>query len=196
MKWGQDLKAVAKAQWALAEEGKKGLSMPAAILLQVALAGGILVLALAAPNVLQLFAPVFKQRSRSSWYPSGVKKRINSLARQKLVDIEEKGGVVRIQLTAGGKKKVLSFALDGMQIKSPSRWDGRWRIVAFDVPEKKRRGRDIFRQKLKELGFKEFQQSVWAHQHSCLEEVSFLVHLYELEPYMTYFEGTVPKLLK
>ena len=121
---------------------------------------------------------------------------MDSLARQKLVDIEEKGGVVRIQLTARGKRKVLSFALDGMQIKSPSRWDGRWRIVAFDIPEKKRRARDIFRQKLKELDFKEFQQSVWAHQHPCLEEISFLVHLYELESYVTYFEGTIPKLLK
>jgi hypothetical protein len=29
-----------------------------------------------------------------------------------------------------------------------------------------------------------------------LEEISFLVHLYELESYVTYFEGTIPKLLK
>ncbi len=44
-------------------------------------------------------------------------------------------------------------------------WDGRWRIVFFDVPETKRPIRDYIRSVLKRLGFKEFQRSMWISPH-------------------------------
>lgn len=43
----------------------------------------------------------------------------------------------------------------------PSRWDGKWRIVLFDIPEGKRPIRDYIRSVLKRYGFKEFQRSMW-----------------------------------
>lgn len=41
-------------------------------------------------------------------------------------------------------------------------WDGKWRLVIFDIPESKRRLRNTLRQKLKEWGFKYWQKSLWA----------------------------------
>lgn len=41
-------------------------------------------------------------------------------------------------------------------------WDGKWRLVMFDIPENKRRLRNTLRQKLKEWGFKYWQKSLWA----------------------------------
>ncbi len=41
------------------------------------------------------------------------------------------------------------------------KWDGKWRIVFFDIPEPERVIRDKIRRLLKELGFKGVQRSVW-----------------------------------
>jgi len=44
-------------------------------------------------------------------------------------------------------------------------WDGKWRIVLFDVPEGKRPIRDYLRNVLKRHGFREFQRSMWVWPH-------------------------------
>ncbi len=49
-------------------------------------------------------------------------------------------------------------------------WDGRWRLVIFDVPEKHRKARNLIRFKLKEWGFKKFQASVWGTKVNCTIE--------------------------
>ncbi|MDP3993678.1 MAG: hypothetical protein Q8P75_01720 [bacterium] len=40
-------------------------------------------------------------------------------------------------------------------------WDGRWRLVSFDVPEKQKKHRDVLRYRLKRLGLAHFQHSIW-----------------------------------
>ncbi len=42
-------------------------------------------------------------------------------------------------------------------------WDGKWRMVFFDIPEHKRQYRDYLRKILKLIGFKEFQRSIWIY---------------------------------
>jgi phenylacetic acid degradation operon negative regulatory protein len=42
-----------------------------------------------------------------------------------------------------------------------SKWDGRWRVVLFDVPESKRPIRDYIRNTLKRLGCHQFMRSMW-----------------------------------
>ena len=63
-------------------------------------------------------------------------------------------------LTAKGKTKAISLQLKSMR---PHRlaWDGKWRIVIFDVSERRRTGRDLLRRQLKLLGFIQLQSSVW-----------------------------------
>src|SRR3989338_460164 len=39
--------------------------------------------------------------------------------------------------------------------------DGVWKIVIFDIPEKQRKIRNHLRNKLKTLGFKKWQESIW-----------------------------------
>ena len=41
-------------------------------------------------------------------------------------------------------------------------WDGKWRIVVFDIPESHRKERSVLRAHLKIWGFTPWQQSVWA----------------------------------
>ena len=62
---------------------------------------------------------------------------------------------VRKEVTGAEKLQVTN---DKLRIPT---WDGKWRIVLFDVPESKRPIRDYLRGVLKRLGFKEFQRSMW-----------------------------------
>ncbi len=77
------------------------------------------------------------------------------------------------RLTEDGEKEAFFsilelYKLDGSikQKVKPEKWDGKWRIVFFDVPEKKRRYRDELRSMLKIAGFKEFQKSIWIYPYS------------------------------
>ena len=68
------------------------------------------------------------------------------------------------RLTKKGEKEAFFAHLDTQVLLYKPRerkWDGRWRMIIFDVPEKKRRYRDYLRQVLKTLGFKELQKSTW-----------------------------------
>ena len=65
-------------------------------------------------------------------------------------------------------------------------WDGRWRLVIFDVPEKLRKGRDALREKLKDLGFYELQKSVFIFPYECKNEIDFLIEFFHLRKFVRY----------
>lgn len=70
-----------------------------------------------------------------------------------------KGGRPYFRLTSRGKEKTYrDFSLSKWQEK---KWDGKWRVVIFDIEEKSRKKRDLLRLKLRELGFGMIQESVW-----------------------------------
>ena len=93
---------------------------------------------------------------------SALAKAIKRLRENGMVDfLDEKELVVR--LTDEGRNQVLWTKLKFNEEK----WDGKWRLVIWDIPEKRRKARDLLRAKLKELGFKKWQQSVWATKKNC-----------------------------
>jgi hypothetical protein len=107
----------------------------------------------------------------------------------RLVDYHEnKNGIITLVLSEKGKKRSLAMDLDAMEIKPPKTWDGKWRLVAFDVPEKKRNIRDAFRDKLKELGFYELHHSLFVFPYPCRDEIDFMVEVLDARPYVIYGE--------
>ncbi|MGQ9647052.1 MAG: hypothetical protein ACUVWO_11010 [Thermodesulfobacteriota bacterium] len=80
-------------------------------------------------------------------------KSLSYLNRNRLVSISEKDGQQVLTLSEDGRKRLLGFNLNQMGIKTPRKWDGYWRIVIFDIPERRKQGREAFRSKLKQLGF-------------------------------------------
>ena len=81
-----------------------------------------------------------------------------------LVDfIDDK--ILAARLTDFGKYKALWIKMR----EEEEKWDGKWRLVIWDIPEKRRKTRDLLRYQLKQLGFKRFQNSVWVSQKNCTE---------------------------
>ena len=81
------------------------------------------------------------------------------LARANLIkkSASSPGGYV---LTPQGRNRATEILLK-WRFKQNPRWDGRWRVVIFDVPEQRRHDRYFLRQQLKAMDFHLLHKSVW-----------------------------------
>lgn len=170
--------------------------------------GTVLGLSLISPTALALAKPFIdakREREREEWKkynPFFLRRTIHRLHKQKLVTITEQGGESVVELTQNGKRRILRYALEELTIEKPVIWDGKWRLVIYDVSEKKRVLRDVFRQAVRSLGFYQLQESVWLCPYPCEEQITFLreyfgvgnevlyiiaTHLEDDTPYKTYF---------
>src|SRR3989338_10779024 len=109
----------------------------------------------------------------------------------RLVDYKENNdGVVTVTLSKLGEKHALRYQLDEMKVAIPSKWDRVWKIVIFDIPEKKKRAREALRKKLKELGFMELQKSVFIFPYECEDEIDFICEVFEIRNHVRYIKAT------
>lgn len=68
-------------------------------------------------------------------------------------------------------------------------WDGKWRIVAFDIPENKRSVRRILRSRLKMWQFVPWQKSVWATKRNIMEKIKKIIQELEIEDWIAIIES-------
>lgn len=59
-------------------------------------------------------------------------------------------------------------------IGNPRSWDGRWRVLIFDVPEYRKSVRDKIRRTLMHIGFVRLQDSVWIYPYDCEDLIALL----------------------
>ena len=69
------------------------------------------------------------------------------------------------------------------------RWDGKWRLVVYDVPETLRVLRDRIRAKLCSLGFARLSASVWISPHDLRSEIINFVRNNRTDKYVEMFEA-------
>lgn len=67
-----------------------------------------------------------------------------------------------------------------------SRWDGKWRVVIFDIPERYAVLRNRIRTILKRAGFVQLQLSVWVFPHECGELTQLIKEESRLSKYILY----------
>ncbi len=96
-------------------------------------------------------------------------------------------GKIEISITQNGCTKILKYNLGTMQLIQKKKWDKKWRLILFDVPEKRKVMRDALRRKIKELGLLKIQQSVYIYPHQCDREMDFLISYFKIRPFVKYF---------
>lgn len=99
----------------------------------------------------------------------------------------------RYALTQKGERKLRAIFIDEVVIKRKKKWDGRWRLVMYDLPIRFKRARDLFRWKLKDLGLYQFQKSVWIYPYPCEGELLFVADFFGVRKYVEILE--VSKIL-
>ena len=83
-------------------------------------------------------------------------------------------GVKCARLTKKGRVKLERYRLAELKIERPKHWDGKYRLVIFDIKEWKRGTRGRVRRWLEHLGFVRLQNSVWVFPYECEEVVALL----------------------
>lgn len=68
-------------------------------------------------------------------------------------------------------------------------WDGKWRVVMFDIPEEKRIIRNLFRRNLKKWGFKHLQKSVWISKRNVFDKLTNYIKDLGVEKWVTVIEA-------
>ena len=91
---------------------------------------------------------------------------------------------ISVKLTNRGKERVIKFSFDLLEIKKPEKWDGKWRIIIFDIPNKYKQAREALRCKIKELGLRQLQKSVWIYPYDCEDEILFVAEAFEVQKYI------------
>lgn len=107
-----------------------------------------------------------------------LRQRLKEMRKQKLIRIYKIDEKYAVQITNKGKKRLLKYKLEELTIPKPDRWDGRWRLVTYDVPKTKNNARDAIRKTLKKLGFLQLQKSVYLYPYPCEDAIDFLRELY------------------
>lgn len=65
------------------------------------------------------------------------------------------------KITAFGKTKLNTLALENEDALVPQAWDGFWRIILLDLPESRKSERESLRYLLKKAGFVCLKNSAW-----------------------------------
>lgn len=131
-------------------------------------AAGIIALVTVIPNTAVLL--------KSLGYDPGRRQReIIKRSRERLVkgkSLVYENGFLRI--TKKGKETLRTFILNDWKVEKPKKWDGRWRMLIFDIPEKRRSIRTNIRRTLVHIGFIKVQQSVWVYPYDCEDLITLL----------------------
>jgi len=112
--------------------------------------------------------------------------KISYLRKEKF--IEKKiayDGSVLITLTEKGVYRALKIKFNKMS-REKKIWDEKWRLIAFDIPENCRKGRNALRYRMKIGGFFELQKSLFIYPYDCKKEIEAVVKLFKLEKYVRF----------
>lgn len=126
---------------------------------------GVLVVGITAPGLLKLI-PLPNRRRYSG--PS-IKQAIVRLDKKGWIIARETGEGWRISLSKKGRIELLAYELGQKKIQKPRRWDRKWRLLMFDIPEKRKFIREKVRKFLSSVGFYRLQDSVWVFPYECQE---------------------------
>lgn len=144
------------------------------LILRTLAVGGMISIALIAPKTLTLL----KKLDRSSVNRKNMYRRITQsisrLERAGFVRTSGQHGHRNIVLTEKGHSMIETINASEYHIPEPAFWDGKWRVVMFDIREKRRKARSQLRTLLSNTGFLRLQDSVWIYPYPCDEFIGLV----------------------
>ena len=149
------------------------LPMRNLILRTLVVSGGISV-ALVAPKTLNLLKKLDRGATNRKNLYRQITQAITRLEQAGLVRTSGQYAERRVVLTEKGRAVIDTIRASEYRIPEPVFWDGKWRVVMFDIREKRRRARAQLRSLLVGAGFLRLQDSVWIHPYPCDEFIGLV----------------------
>jgi DNA-binding transcriptional regulator PaaX len=138
------------------------------IVLQSIAAAGIISVALVAPNVIGAMGKlgILPKKRQHEYISSSASK----LTEKGLIKFEN--GYYK--LTPKGERVLRHWEILDFEIKKPKKWDKKWRIIIYDISEKKGGVRRKILQLFKQAKFYHLQNSVWVYPYDCEDIIGLL----------------------
>jgi len=162
------------------------------IVLGVIAVAGVLAVAAVAPNALQAIDLFSGKNKRKYHLGSYIKKTVTKLKEKGMIDFEKRGNKMFVKLTEKGERELLRYQLKEKVIEKPKKWDKKWRVIIFDIKEKRKHIREQLRKELINLGFLRLQDSVWIYPYDCEEVIIMFKSYFNLGKDVLYM--TVEKI--
>lgn len=125
-----------------------------------------------------------KYRQERDFERSDFKERIKYLKKRGLIETFVEGKERYFEITPKGLTKINDYRIDNIKINNFDKWDGKWRLVIYDIPEKRKNNRDWLQKKLLELNFVKIQDSVYVHPFECTKEILTISSLLMISQYV------------
>jgi predicted transcriptional regulator/CRISPR/Cas system-associated endoribonuclease Cas2 len=169
------------------EQKRKRMAFRNTVLRSLAVAGVVSV-ALIAPKMTRLLKELDRPAKNRQRLYQRISQALSRLEHDKLITITGEGGARRVKLTEKGKELLHELEFREYAIPEQAFWDGKWRVLVFDMSEKRRRTRDQLRRLLQGQRFVRMQDSVWVYPYPCDEFVALVrAHLRSGVGEMRYF---------
>lgn len=131
--------------------------------------------ALVMPNLPIALQPILKMRGHK-----GFSKLLKKLRNKRIIDL----GGEKIKLTNKGLRFQKQLKIEETILNKPKEWDGIWRLISYDIPDRLKQKRDWFRLTLMRLGFLKIQESLWVYPFDCKEEIAIIAQDLGIAPYV------------
>ena len=132
------------------------------------------------PDLLS-FRRAWEKKNRQKYFSQ----LIYYLKKKGLIRINNLQSRKAVAITSMGLEKISEIKYE--TLKRIKRKDGKWQMIIFDIPEKKRRLRDLLRDNLVFLGYRMLQKSIWVCPFDVKEETEKFLKEYPLDPYIKMF---------
>lgn len=109
---------------------------------------------------------------------------VKDLREKGFIETEKDGRKILLKLTDIGREEAIV-----KKLLAEEKWDGKWRMVIFDIPEKHRKLRKILRSKLREWEFEPWQKSVWAGKKNVTDPLRKFIKEIGIAEWVRVIEG-------
>lgn len=116
-----------------------------------------------------------------------LRRNLRRLYEGKLVEVIEKNGQEVVKLTQKGHAKYLRYKMEDWSNKGKG-WDGKWRLVIYDISKLKKDKQEGFRRTLKQMNLWPLQKSVYLTPYKCQEAVNYLREYFNLGEEVIFLE--------
>ena len=94
-------------------------------------------------------------------------------------------GSVLVSLSEKGRLRALNLTFRKFETRK-EKWDGKWRMVSFDIPVYCTKGRKALVYRLKSGDFYELQDSLFIYPYDFKKEIRALAVLFKIEKYIRF----------
>ena len=121
--------------------------------------------------------------------PMAVRTALSRMARRGWLTVERRGTRSYHGLTAKGRQLLAEGRQRIYHPPRAERWDGSWHLVAFSIPETRRRVRDQLRVRLLWLGCAPLSNGLWITPHDVRREIEDIAARLRVSRHLELFHG-------